>query len=142
MLSEGKESLRDYVSKNKKVIFLALVFIFGALMLLFSSGGSEEKDSEGTDSLYEYKANLEAELEDICASVQGVGKCRVTVSFERGEEKEYKGSALIGSRPPKVLGVTVICRGADSDLVRSELIGMMSALFDIGTNRISVLKLN
>ena len=87
-------------------------------------------------------AAVEEELADMCSSVSGVGRCKVTVTFERGEERVYKGSLLIESKPPKVLGVTVVCKGADSDLVRAEIVGMMSALFDIGANRIAVLKLN
>ncbi|MBR5139984.1 MAG: hypothetical protein IKV16_02910 [Clostridia bacterium] len=111
-------------------------------MLLLSSRTAEPVADESGETLAQYKARLEEELADICSSVDGVGRCRVTVSFERGEEREYKGSALIGSKPPKVLGVSVVCSGANSDAVRAEIIRMMSALFDIGTNRIAVLKLN
>lgn len=142
MLNKENISVKEYVARNKKGVFIAFLFILGAIMLLLSSRTAEPADNGGSQTLAEYKARLEEELADICSSVDGVGRCRVTVSFERGEEREYKGSTLIGSRPPKVLGVSVVCIGADSDAVRAEIIGMMSALFDIGTNRIAVLKLN
>jgi hypothetical protein len=135
-------SVKAYVTKNKRGVFIALIFLIGAILLLLSSNTSQTQNFTDGETLSEYKARLEGELADMCSSVEGVGRCRVSVSFERGEEKEYKGSTLISSRPPKVLGVTVVCRGADSDRVRAEIIGMMSALFDIGTNRIAVLKLN
>ena len=112
-------------------------------MLIFSaSGGQKTQKSENYDSLAEYKESLETELARLCSSVEGVGKCTVTVSFERGEEKLYKGSTLIETKPPRVMGITVVCRGADSDSVRASLTAMLSSLFDIGSNRVSVLKLN
>lgn len=143
MLNEAVSGARDYFAKNKRSAVVLFLLILGILMLVFSSSlGVEEEKKETEESLGEYKQKLESELADICSSVKGVGKCRVSVSFERGEERVYKGSALIESKPPKVMGVTVVCRGADSDAVRAEIVGMMSALFDIGTNRIAVLKLN
>ena len=143
MLSENVNTAKEYVKKNKKTVIIAFLFCLGILMLVFSSSSfTEEKETEQSEGLNEYKERLEGELADICSSVSGVGKCRVTVTFERGEERVYKGSSLIESKPPKVMGVTVVCRGADSDNVRAEIVGMMSALFDIGANRIAVLKLN
>ena len=61
------------------------------------------------------------------------------VTFSRGEENTYKGSKLTESRPPEVLGVTVVCDGGDNATVRARLTEMLSALFGIGSNRIAVL---
>ena len=137
------EALVEYFKSNKKTVLIILLLAVGALFLIIASfsGRSVEENQERT-ALSEYKKELEGELESLCSSVEGVGKCRVTVTFERGEELKYKGSTLIESRPPRVMGITVVCRGADSDLVQGELIYMLSSLFDIGTNRVSVLKLN
>lgn len=143
MSNSKSDKLKEYILSNKKTVLLIVLFLFGILMLTFSSSlFSQEEESKDTLELTEYKKNLEEELSEICSSVRGVGKCRVMVTFERGEEKVYKGSSLIESRPPKVMGVTVVCRGADSDAVRSEIVDMMVALFDIGANRVSVLKFN
>ena len=143
MLNEAVNSAKEYVSKNKKTVLLVFLLICGVLLIAFSSSPFEtESEGETGETLDEYKKRLEDELGAVCSSVRGVGKCRVTVTFERGEERVYKGSSIIESRPPKVMGVTVVCKGADSDTVRAEIVGMMSALFDIGSNRIAVLKLN
>ena len=143
MLNETVNSVKGLLSKNKKSVIIILLLCLGIFLLLVSAGPvSEEKQTEKIEDLNEYKERIEDELAGICSSVKGVGKCRVTVTFERGEERIYKGSSLIQSKPPKVMGVTVVCKGADSDAVKSEIVGMMSALFDIGTNRIAVLKLN
>jgi hypothetical protein len=120
---------------------MIFLIVIGILLVVISSFGSEDK-KEVSVSLGEYKRQLEGELADMCTRIRGVGKCYVSISFERGEQSTYKGSTLIETKPPKVLGVTVICKGADSDLVRGQIVNMMSSLFDIGTNRIAVLKLN
>lgn len=142
-MSNKLDKVKDYAQKNKGSVLLFALLILGVFLLVFSSASAPETEAQdNTQSLEEYKARLEEELSTVCSSVSGVGRCKVTVTFERGEEKIYKGSSVIETRPPKVLGVTVVCKGADSDKVRSEIIDMMSALFDIGTNRIAVLKLN
>ena len=142
-MSNERAGAMDFIKKNKKALGVALLLLLGIFLLIFSSiDPSLSEGAESVDSLEEYKSRLEAELGELCSSVNGVGRCRVTVTFERGEERVYKGSTLIESKPPKVMGVTVVCKGADSDLVRAELVSMMSALFDIGSNRIAVLKLN
>ena len=129
--------------KDKKLRLPLILLLFGLILiilpLMFS--GNEGKSAE-VKTLDEYKAGLEEELRDLCSDVEGVGKCRVFVTLERGEQSTYKGSVLIETKPPKVLGVTVICRGAESDRVKSQLVEMISALFDIGSNRVAVLKLN
>ena len=119
-----------------------LVAAVGVALVLFSLGGTkEEKAEKSSQSLAEYKAELERELESACSSIRGVGRCEVIVTFSRGAENTYKGTNLIESKPPEVMGVSVICEGADSDEVRAGIVGMMSSLFSIGTNRVSVMKL-
>ncbi len=115
----------------------------GIILILISAGGSETgKVSNSSVSLSEYKEELEREIADLCADVEGVGRCRVFITFERGEQSSYKGSALIETRPPRILGITVVCRGADYDSVRRDITDMLTAVFDIGANRVAVLKLN
>lgn len=141
MLDKAKSAVKEYATKNKGGVLLFALLALGVFLLIFSSVPEAEEQAD-TQSLEDYKAQLEQELSEVCSSVSGVGRCKVTVTFERGEERVYKGSSLIETKPPKVLGVTVVCKGADSDRVRAEIIAMMSALFDIGTNRIAVMKLN
>ena len=142
-MREGNSTVKKYLAENKKTVGVIACLLLGLILLLSSSSLFEEEERVETRAeLSEYKKELEAELSEVCSSISGVGRCRVTVTFSRGEELIYKGSVLIESRPPQVMGVTVVCKGADSDAVRSELVGMMTALFDIGANRVSVLKLS
>ncbi len=129
----------SFLKKNWKLSLIVLVGIF--LVVISSVGGTNTKQKEEI-TLDEYRTELEGRVGAMCSSVSGVGKCKVLITFERGEQSTYKGSALLEVKPPRVLGVTVVCRGAESDRVRADLTEMLSALFDIGANRIAILKLN
>jgi len=126
--------------KGKQITLLLVALVLGVCILLV--GRKEEKNEITVDTLSEYKLALEDELEEICSSVKGVGKCKVSVSFSRGEEKSYKGSQLIETRPPEVLGVIVVCKGADSDGVRRALTELITSLYAIPSTRVAILKLN
>ena len=117
---------------------LLLLLVSVGLMLVAISSVDSEASAE-PEGLSEYREELEKSLEKLCSEVDGVGKCNVMVSFSRGEENTYKGNQLIESKPPRVQGVTVVCVGGDSALVRSRLTQMICALFDIGANSVAVL---
>ena len=134
----------SYISKNRKIIVAILLLLLG-IVLIFSSSvsRSEKQTDESRDvSLDEYKASLEKQVASLCSAVEGVGECKVFITLERGEQNVYKGSSVIETKPPRVLGVSVICKGAESDLTRQRLTEMMTALFDIVSNIVAILKLN
>jgi len=137
-----KDVVSQILKDKKRLSAIVLLFAVGLLLLAMSSISSDKEASEVKEiSLAEYKERLEGELEDACSRIEGVGSCRVIVTFERGAENTYKSGVLVESKPPTVMGVTVICRGADSASVRTAITGMMTSLFDIGANRVAVMKL-
>lgn len=130
-------SIITFLKEKKKIALILILIALGLLLVALSS--VDNTDAADTDGLSEYKEELEGRLEKLCSQVDGVGKCTVMVTFSRGEENMYKGNQLTESRPPEVLGVTVVCDGGDSTAVRARLTQMLSALFDIGSNRIAIL---
>ena len=140
-MGDFKKYVKDLLSTRGGKLILAALAIGAALLLACSFMSGEEKKSE-EDNLAVYKAELEQSLAEFCSSVEGAGRCKVMVSFSSGESLEYKGGNLISSTPPKVLGVTVLCRGGDKDKVRADVTELVSSLFDIGKNRVCVLKLS
>ena len=135
------EKIIEFLKERKRLFLIVILVVFALLLILFSAKGSDTSTQEAL-TLSEYKAELEKELSELCSRVDGVGKCYVTVSFLRGEQVIYKGSKPSEVKPPEVLGVTVVCKGAESDLVKASLTDMMCALFGIGANRVAVLKLS
>ena len=102
-----------FLKKRGGLWILVLVASVGLFLLVFFSGSEQ-----GT-------SNLGDEISLLCSSVEGVGECRVMITYEGGEP----------------VGIVVVCRGGDSVQVRHRLYEMLSALYGIGANRISVEKM-
>lgn len=130
-----------FLKSNKKLSLLIAALI--VLLAFFSIFDSEAKESVGveTTDLSSYAETLQIELSELCSSIDGVGKCRVYVSFYKGEESVYKNGVLVEYNPPRVLGVFVVCQGGDRADVRRELTELFSSLFDLGANRVKISKL-
>ncbi len=128
-----------FIRKNKR---LCIIFVSVAALLLALSLFTQDAEEKSTaSSLSEYKEMLEQRLCELCSSIDGVGKCYVYVSFESGEENSYKSGMLIETKPPRVLGVSVVCQGGDKIEVKRELAELFTSLFDIGANRVKISKL-
>ncbi len=139
-LNNNTNKFIAYLKQDKKRIFILAIGVIGLILVMLSSFESDNTQSENS-TLSEYESKLEDELSKMCSSIKGVGKCSVKVTFEEGERTEYRGSNVSASYPPKVLGIAVICDGADKDNVRADITECLTALFDIGANRISVLRM-
>lgn len=131
------EFIRSILKDKKRLMIFAAAAI-GILMMLIPFGNS---DGKGEVSLDEYKAALEEEIAELCSRVEGVGRCTVCVTFAEGEQVQYRSSNVVSSTPPRVMGVAIVCEGAGSPLVRAAIIDCMTSLFDIGSNRVSVLEM-
>ncbi len=130
--------LKDLL-KGKKMILIIAALAAGLLLLSLVSSDTEDK-GEKAASASEYKAALEDELEELCSSLDGVGRCRVSVSLKQKEKSHYYGND--GDGEYEVLGVIILCRGAGSASVRAELTKLFTSLYGISSTRIAILKLN
>ena len=112
------KSFKDFLFSEGKYKRLLPLVILGVILILLSSFVQEKEAAEPT---------LEEELVSVCSSLEGVGECRVMISYsENGETVE---------------AVAVICEGADSAAVRARIISLIESLFGIRSGRISVLKI-
>lgn len=115
---KSDKRILDFLRGVGKTRILLLLFL-GILLLLLSGAfmGSEVAVIDGP----------EAQLSELCSSLEGVGRCRVALTFGEGEE---------------VYAVAVLCDGAENAKVRSKVCELISSLYGIGYNRISVLKIS
>jgi hypothetical protein len=111
------KSFSDYFSKNKRGV---LILIAIALVLVILCLIPERSDEE-----VEYP-DEEARLSAVVAEVYGVGRCELMINYTDDGE---------------VFGVIVLCEGAESVSVRERLTDLLSSLYGIGANRISILKI-
>jgi len=117
----------------------------------------------------EYTDDLEKKLSEMISLINGAGRTRVIVTLEcdyetiyakdgslskddnsTDEDSEYiiidseknQGGLLLKTVTPKVRGVAVVCEGGDNQYVKNSVTEMLSAVLDVGANRISVSKIS
>lgn len=128
----------SFIKEKKSVCAAALAAVL-VLLLLLGTDSEKTVEASGADS---YGEMLEERVERLISDVDGVGRCKVMITFECGERKIYEGSREVGIIPPRVLAVTVLCDGAGRVSVVRSLTETLSEMFDIGTHKVRVLKIN
>ena len=108
----------DFVRRGGLKYALPMLFI-GVLLLVVCTGFDGEKAEETVDE--------EARIAEMCSMTEGVGECRVMLTLDPDG---------------RVTAVAVLCEGADRAEVRRRITDMLTSLYGIGTNRISVLKIS
>ena len=147
--------LGKYLKNMKgKWLLLLLAAVAVALLLLGGQGSKETNATTTTEENEAYRHALEAQLADLCEKVAGVSDVSLMLTLEGGERAVYaqdstqngaqdyvtvSGEGLLLYREyPTVRGVAVVCRGGDNTAARAELTALLSALLDVGSNRIYI----
>lgn len=144
-------------NRGRAILLLAGAVLGVALLLWGNIGGGEAVETAVSEDLTvdteAYARALERRIALFCGQVEGVGKVSVAVSLESGYRRVYaqEGSAsiLVGSsasrgtvclteEPPRLGGIAVVCEGGGDPTVRQHLIGLLSAAYGIGSNKIYI----
>ena len=107
---------------------IALLIGLGLLLIFFGMGGDTADTSERVDT-------LETDITELCSSLEGVGQCRVLVTYEERSLGYGKGTESV------ISGIAVVCEGGESVAVKQRVSSVLSSVFGIGANRIRVEKL-
>lgn len=157
---EIKEKLLSFVSRYK---YVALILVIGLILMTLPSSTEDTLPDKEEPVRQE---NLEEKLEGILSQIHGVGKVRVLLTPQTGEEVLYQtdedrsadGSIrmetviLSGAdrgqtglvrtvTPATFLGAIVVCQGAEDASVRLALTQAVSNVTGLGTDRISIVKM-
>ena len=150
--------------KNARTpLWIILVGGFLGIALLLAGGRGKEAEAtekgesstKATEEALLYRQRLESEIRLICESVSGVSDVRVALTLEGGFREVYategadgeyvivgSGSSaspiLLSRDPPALAGIGIVCRGGSSPSIQRELIALLSAAFDLPSNRIYV----
>ena len=161
-LQTGDKRIRVFVLLGLVCILLIL------LSELLPQGTSVRKQVKNEDTLYaDYIATLEQRTENLISSIQGAGRCKVMITLRDTPESVYAQNAqenggngsfsenyeyvlydgqdgetpvLIKQYYPAVQGVAVVCDGADSTVVRENIINSIASLYNLSVSKISVSK--
>lgn len=166
--------MNDFTEKlkelSKKPIFLKASVAAGILAIVLillsdmSDSGKKQKQEASdvsVDFAYSdlYSENLNAELSELLASIEGVGKARVMITVSSTEEYVYaeelrrgtsqaeKSFVIIdnGSQEealvkkinnPQISGVVIVCEGGDDPRVCEKIYKAVSTVLDIPTSKI------
>lgn len=164
-----------YMLKNdsKKVKIILAIGLCGIVLISMSEVFTSDNDNNESSSEYtfdyiEYTQQTEEKLCDTISSIDGVGECKVMITFESTNESVYATDSennyqddsqsskdeyviydsndgetpiLIEEIYPTVLGVSVVCSGGEDVKVKENIINTVTSLFNISANRVSVSKI-
>ncbi len=136
-------------------MLIAAVLALGVGLLLFSGG--EDRPSGECSELSEiesYERELEGRIKSLCSSVRGVSNVTVAVTLEGGFRYVYatdengrpvtvgSGSSaspvILRRETPRLAGVGIVCTGGGDENIKNRLISLISAAYDVGSNRIYI----
>ena len=102
----------------KPSLKIGLLLLLGlALILLSGLFGEKSSDPPGE----------EERVAEMCSLIEGVGECRVMMTYKDGSEEVY--------------AVLVLCDGGDSAFVREKITSLFCSLYGIGAHRVEIQRL-
>ena len=149
-----KDRMRTWLILVGAVLGIGLLLV-GGRTKAEGKPESTETSSNANEETVIYRKRMEEEIRTLCESVSGVGEVRVAITLEGGFREIYategtdgkyvivgSGSSatplLISRDPPALVGIGIVCRGGSSPSVQHELVSLLSAAFDLPSNRIYV----
>ncbi len=139
------------------------LLLFGNRLVSRDSTPAADSTEPGAEvrAVEEYRLALERRVADITAEVAGAGSVSVVVTLEGGYEYVYaydkkvtvggesttyitvgsgddESLVFLCERAPAIVGIGVVCSGGGNITVRQEIIALLSAAFDVPTNKIYV----
>lgn len=142
------------------VIVVAILVVF----LLFSSGSSLFNFNKTEQTSISYSKTIESQLEKVLETVKNAGKIKVMVTVDGSEEQIYlkntetviengvktikESIVLIGGKPfvvktnnPKIIGVVVVCEGADDLNVKLNVIEIITTTLSVDADKVRIIKM-
>jgi len=113
----------DFVNANKKIIIVIVLIIILVGTIYFLNKGSGKTAATGAVTA---QSATEKKLGTILSSIEGVGATEVMVN--EGEEG--------------ILGVGIVCEGANNIMTRNTLLNAVSTALNIEKNIIAIYSLN
>lgn len=163
---------RKVTQMLKKYKYPAIILLLGLALILLPNGKSEDKTAETAEKQADYAEQTEKRLEAMLSRLSGAGQVSVMLTLERGELTQYQtdtqksndsdsgrvqveqktvilsaGSAYDEAAVstvfyPRFQGALVVCEGAQSAVVRLNIVQAVAAVTGLGADQITVVKMN
>ena len=145
-----------------KYRYAVLILVIGIALMLIP-GKTEEIPKTTAPILQHEEPSTEDKLASVLASIKGVGKVEVLLSYAAGEQTLYQSDTDSGTQrtdtvivtdanrnqtglisqiiPPKYQGAIIVCQGAGNPTVRLAVVDAVSKYTGLGANQISILEM-
>ena len=110
----------DYVKENKKIIIVVLLIVILIGTVYFINKG--KKTSSGSSSASAEKSDTEVKLTGILRNIEGVGNTDVMITENDGQ----------------IMGVVIVCEGANNIMTRSNILNAVSTALNIDRKIIAI----
>ena len=150
--------------KKKNILVLVIGCLCGLLLIFLGGLKGEEKEliiaNENvytSDELEGYTEGLEKKISTLLSHIGGVSDVNVLVTVDISKEKVYattgdkkdyviitdssgnESALTVAEINATVRGIAVVCNYGGNEALKKEVIEMLSSLFNVGANRISVM---
>ena len=141
--------MKDFLTRLKddknltRIIFI--IGMAGILIIFFNSladGKDGSANSSGDITASQYGEVQEDKLCEMIEKLSGAGKAKVMLTMENSAEHVYTKDLQVKSIEPRVRGVVVICQGAGDELVKANIMELVTKALNISADRVCVTKGN
>lgn len=124
-----------FLKKYKNIILVSFIFILGLALLLVNSN----QNIKTNDNQFEYIEKIEKKLEDFLLNINGIHKVNVIITLEGSSNSSHNASE---NEQINVKGVAIACTNGENMTIKEKLTKIVSAYFDIPTNKIEIVGIN
>ena len=111
--------IREFLFGENNRIWLVSLMVLGLILIFIGNNSSTEKAP--------VTQTEEMRVSEMCAMMDGVGECRVMMTYRPDGNEVY--------------AVLVLCDGAESVMVRERITSLFTSLYGIGSHRVEIEKL-
>ena len=150
MSDKEKRASPKWLEKLKNIkhieIYITVVFVI-ILALIFISNTSFNGTSSKTDkqttglTVTEYVAEVETNLEEILAKIEGVEDVKVMITLNMSQA-EVVDSKINLNKFPDIKGVIVTAKGVNNTATRMKVLHAIEAVLEVTNGNIEILSSN
>ena len=146
-ISDFKEKFLKKIKEDKRVLIIIAVGVLGMALIFLSELKPASKGIEGAGRA-EVMLTFDSSKEEVFAkdtdedvekrekeTAQKTKNKYIIVENDKGEN-----GLITKSVYPRVCGVAIVCDGADDSVIKQRIVETVSALFDINSTNISVVR--
>lgn len=167
ILNDKIQPIINKIKNDKKALLIIICGVLGMLLIMFSGGeDSKTTDAEKTDNSAQLNNfAIKEEVKHLIEKIDGAGETEIVITYKSAEEtiyaqnvKEETGDGKIKKDSefiiveqndsetglhiktvyPEVQGVAVVCEGGNNPVVKEKIYSVLTALFNINSNNISI----